>query len=152
MGKRAADPIADPRPLILRIGLVALGTVLLVGGVVLALVLVGMFIAGLPGNLENNGPFERSPGGVTLGMAVCCVIVAALGLAALRNGRHGGRRSPQQDGMLRSRRTDGSGGESVAGASSRDSDGDSGNGGGGDGGGGSDGGGGGGSDGGGGGD
>lgn len=137
MGRRTAAPAIDTRPLILRLGLMALGVVLLVTGALTTLLVIGVFISNWSTNFESvDYSTDTSAGGAILGIAVVCVMVAWAGWGILLHGRYVPRKTYRL-GKRRRNGGDGSGGDGSGAGYSRDGDGDSsGDGGGGDGGGG----------------
>ena len=135
MGRRTAAPAIDTRPLILRLGLMALGAVLLAAGALAALLMIGVFISNGSANFEQVGHTDNSAGGAILGIGAVCAMVAWGGWGILLHGRYVPRKKYRL-GKHRRDGGDGSGGDGSGGGYSRDGDSDGGDSGGGGGGGG----------------
>ncbi|MET0886587.1 MAG: hypothetical protein ABWX92_09075 [Mycetocola sp.] len=130
MGRRVAEPQVDDRPLLLRLTFVLLGTGLLAAGTLVTLLLVGMFFVTGIDLVRQDGPWDVSPGGAILGMAVASGLVAFLGWSLVQRGRHGPNRKNSARRNHRSRR-DGSGGDAGVYSDNHAGDGGDGDGGGG---------------------
>jgi hypothetical protein len=94
MGRRVATPMVDPRPLILRLAIMAAGILVLILGTVIALSLVVMAVAGGSEQFAPGGSWDVSRGGAILGMAAAAGIGAFLGWRIFLAGRFARRPLP----------------------------------------------------------
>lgn len=107
MGKRAAAPVIDTRPRIVRVAVMVLGIVLLAAGALAVIVMAAVLVTNGTANFDEVGHTNGSAGGAILGIATVCAMAAFVGWRIFLNGRYGPQKKHAGDGMHRTPRANG---------------------------------------------